>query len=436
MPWCRVLVLLSCACAVQGAPVYEFNGSLWHPIPNRRLLEKGGQETITLIADASTPMAEFSALLEGIAQSSSAKQLKFQLRSQQRNALVTLERVWEVSGEAARPGRFAVIATGPGGTSLAHMDAARNEPGQRSRLDPNLEGIQSFLNTAGRIFALPGAGVGEVVPAGMVVARSNCSFGQFLNVVQLLKQSGCRKMTFEVSDFVPDPAPDILVDLDTEVDLPEVKHAGSDVDGRGRIILTIDDDAVPMDQEGKKLVDDAAVGHYLSMRRKEVEKLGLIPRLHLRTVENLHFSHVRHAIRLAAREDIPEVVFVSLVLEQLQKQIQPKAVDKDFELELPAARPQDRQPAVVPFMIRIDKEETLFTSAGEKREQLDEAGTIHLLDARLALYTAAARVGKFEPVVEIVVDGEAGQERVVEVLNALARHAINRVTFPNPVGGR
>ncbi|HCQ32135.1 MAG TPA: hypothetical protein DIV54_01470, partial [Verrucomicrobiales bacterium] len=95
-----------------------------------------------------------------------------------------------------------------------------------------------------------------------------------------------------------------------------------------------------------------------------------------------------------------------------------------------------RQPAVVPFMIRIDKEETLFTSAGEKREQLDEAGTIHLLDARLALYTAAARVGKFEPVVEIVVDGEAGQERVVEVLNALARHAINRVTFPNPVGGR
>ncbi len=435
MSWRLLLVLFCAVCTLEAAPVYEFNGDLWHPIPNRKLLEKSGEETVTLMANASTPMSEFRALFEGIMQSSAARQLKFQLRSQQRNALVTLGRGLGESGATEGATHFALIATGPGGTSLAHMDPTRDLPGASARLDANLEGIQSFLNAAGRIFAIPEGRGEEGVPTGMIVVRSNCSFGQFLNVVQLLKQSGCRKMTFEVNDFVPDPAPDILVDLDSKVEMPVAQQVEKDVDERGRIVLTIDDDAVPMDEDGVKLDSDVAVRAYLSRCRKEVEKLGVTPRLCLRTVESLHFSHVRHAIRLAARENIHEVVFVSLVLEQFQKQIQPEFEGRDFELELPAADPREQQPGMAPLMIKIDQEGTVLAIVGERLEKLDEAGEIERLDARLALYVGAARAGKAEPLVQIVVDGKADHERVIEVLNALARHEINAVTFVDPGRG-
>ena len=152
-------------------------------------------------------------------------------------------------------------------------------------------------------------------------------------------------------------------------------------------------------------------------------------------MESLHFSHVRHAIRLAARENIHEVVFVSLVLEQFQKQIQPEFEGRDFELELPAADPREQQPGMAPLMIKIDQEGTVLAIVGERLEKLDEAGEIERLDARLALYVGAARAGKAEPLVQIVVDGKADHERVIEVLNALARHEINAVTFVDPGRG-
>ena len=79
MSWRLLLVLFCAVCTLEAAPVYEFNGDLWHPIPNRKLLEKSGEETVTLMANASTPMSEFRALFEGIMQSSAARQLKLSL---------------------------------------------------------------------------------------------------------------------------------------------------------------------------------------------------------------------------------------------------------------------------------------------------------------------------------------------------------------------
>ena len=119
---------------------------------------------------------------------------------------------------------------------------------------------------------------------------------------------------------------------------------------------------------------------------------------------------------------------MSLTREALGKQVQRK--ERDENLKLPKAAPQDQQPDIQPFFIKIDAKGSVFVNVGAAQERLDGGGEkLPKLDARIELYVAAARLGKAEPVVQIYVEGEAKHERVVDVLNILAKHDIEKVTF-------
>ena len=45
------------------------------------------------------------------------------------------------------------------------------------------------------------------------------------------------------------------------------------------------------------------------------------------------------------------------------------------------------------------------------------------------MYASAARAGDSQPLVQLYVEGDAKQQRVVDVLNALAKEKIAKVTF-------
>jgi biopolymer transport protein ExbD len=52
-----------------------------------------------------------------------------------------------------------------------------------------------------------------------------------------------------------------------------------------------------------------------------------------------------------------------------------------------------------------------------------------MLSQRLKQYAEGARSTKLQPLVQLYVDGDAKHQRVVDVLNALAKNQIDKVTF-------
>ena len=105
-------------------------------------------------------------------------------------------------------------------------------------------------------------------------------------------------------------------------------------------------------------------------------------------------------------------------------------------MSLPAAAPSTEQPKIEPMFIRVDAAGILYTGVGAGQQQLDQdAGSrlVPLLDSQLDLYSSAARSAGSEPLVQVYVDPGATQQRVIDVLNALAGASITSVTFTDLV---
>jgi biopolymer transport protein ExbD len=75
---------------------------------------------------------------------------------------------------------------------------------------------------------------------------------------------------------------------------------------------------------------------------------------------------------------------------------------------------------------------SVYAGAGPAQELMDTDTSVRdlpLLRQRLEVYSSAAKSANSQPLVQILVEGEAQQQRVVDVLNALAGAQINQVTF-------
>ncbi|MFP6894993.1 MAG: biopolymer transporter ExbD [Roseibacillus sp.] len=111
-----------------------------------------------------------------------------------------------------------------------------------------------------------------------------------------------------------------------------------------------------------------------------------------------------------------------------------KQKERDTSMRLPTIRRLSEQPDIQPFFIKVDDQGHIYANVGASQELLDRepAGDdrkLPLLDQRLDTYAAAARLGDDRPLVQIHVEGEALHQRVVDVLNLLAKYEINSVTF-------
>jgi biopolymer transport protein ExbD len=129
-----------------------------------------------------------------------------------------------------------------------------------------------------------------------------------------------------------------------------------------------------------------------------------------------------------------DVTFLLLIYFLVTSAIQVR--ETDLGMKLPAALPGDTQPTIEPMFIKIDAAGTIFTGVGASQQALDSDTSVRslpMLTGQLDMYASAARTANNTPLVQLWADSGATQQRVVDVLNALASQGIQSVTFTDLV---
>ena len=129
-----------------------------------------------------------------------------------------------------------------------------------------------------------------------------------------------------------------------------------------------------------------------------------------------------------------DVCFLLLIYFIVTSTITPR--ESDLGMSLPAANPSTEQPEIEPLFIKIDPGGAIFSGVGTSQQPMDSDPTVRdlpLLKSQLDLYSSAAKAANTKPLVQVWADGEATQQRVIDVLNALAGAGINTVTFTDLV---
>lgn len=146
----------------------------------------------------------------------------------------------------------------------------------------------------------------------------------------------------------------------------------------------------------------------------------------------------RHKKRTPYRDDPPQleisslidICFLLLIYFLVTSTLVPR--ETDLDMKLPSQVQSESQPEIEPFFIRIDANGAIYIGTGAAQQIMDtdtEVRNVPLLAASLDLYAAAARGANSTPLVQIYADGSASQQRVIDVLNALAKVKIASVTF-------
>ncbi len=125
-----------------------------------------------------------------------------------------------------------------------------------------------------------------------------------------------------------------------------------------------------------------------------------------------------------------DMVFLLLVYFLVTTTIQKR--EQDLDMTLPAAAPSQEQPPIEPMFIKVDAAGAVYAGSGPGQQLLDSDTSVRslpLLSQQLEMYASAAKAADSQPLVQIYAEGEATQQRVIDVLNALAGAQISKVTF-------
>lgn len=124
-----------------------------------------------------------------------------------------------------------------------------------------------------------------------------------------------------------------------------------------------------------------------------------------------------------------DVCFLLLIYFLVTSTIAPR--ERDLALSLPTPPSAPGSP-IDPMFIRVNEQGAVFTGTGLGERPMDNdpgSRDLPLLASQLDLYQTAARSTGETPLVQIWVDPGVTQQRVIDVLNALAAAGIARVTF-------
>lgn len=125
-----------------------------------------------------------------------------------------------------------------------------------------------------------------------------------------------------------------------------------------------------------------------------------------------------------------DICFLLLIYFLVSTTIVPR--ERDLAMSLPANQGKPTHPPIPPMVIRIDGQGVVFTGNGASEQQLDsypDSRDLPLLSNQLSLYRDAARSAGEEAKVMLRVDQDTRQQRVIDVLNALAAAEIISVAF-------
>ncbi|MDP4624331.1 MAG: biopolymer transporter ExbD [Akkermansiaceae bacterium] len=101
----------------------------------------------------------------------------------------------------------------------------------------------------------------------------------------------------------------IIVKTDPEVMPPIAKNSKAQEDGRGRIVINVWEDGTYTSENLVQLPDETAIFEVVKAQKAEIDKLGIVPKLHLRGDQDAVFKYSRAAIRSAAAAGVDQVVF-------------------------------------------------------------------------------------------------------------------------------
>lgn len=125
-----------------------------------------------------------------------------------------------------------------------------------------------------------------------------------------------------------------------------------------------------------------------------------------------------------------DVCFLLLIYFIVTSTIAPR--EQDLGLQLPGVGMSAEQPKIAPMLITISDTGTISATSGGEPQTLDNDPGLRelpLLNAQLELYVSGVNAAGEKPLVQIFASPEATQQRVIDVLNALAGAKINAVTF-------
>ncbi len=131
-----------------------------------------------------------------------------------------------------------------------------------------------------------------------------------------------------------------------------------------------------------------------------------------------------------------DICFLLLIYFIISTTIVPR--ERDLRMSLPGKQPIGTpQPQILPMVIRIDAKGAVHTGHGLTERELDthpESRDLPLLCSQLTLYNEAARSAGNEASIMLRVNEDTRQQRVVDVLNALAATGISAVAFDDLTG--
>lgn len=131
-----------------------------------------------------------------------------------------------------------------------------------------------------------------------------------------------------------------------------------------------------------------------------------------------------------------DVCFLLLIYFIVTSTITPR--ESDLDMALASSRPTpEAQPRIDPLFIRIEASGAILTGTDGLALPMDSDASMRelpLLGSHLGMYAQAARAAGSLPLVRIHADGASTQQRVIDVLNALAGAGISAITFTDLAG--
>lgn len=261
-------------------------------------------------------------------------------------------------------------------------------------------------------------------------------------------------MWFGVSFFLVPKLTEVQVLPDPSITPPVLTDGDNPNRSMGRIVVNIRNDGTVTGQDLQVLETDEAIAEYISKYRDKFDSEGLTPKLHLRGAEKSVFEHSRKVIKIAAEQNVTQVVFAvyenvsslasgengekpinldkyvapprSGLADSIADFFAPKPREQDIGMALPApVKLEDIGESI--FIIITAQGHILY---GKDKQLLDQDASVRELPLLKAeLENAKQRAGEKKVLVTMHTDPAVAQQRVIDVLNALAECGISSVTF-------
>jgi len=129
-----------------------------------------------------------------------------------------------------------------------------------------------------------------------------------------------------------------------------------------------------------------------------------------------------------------DVTFLLLIYFIVTTTLQKK--ETDLNMNLPGKAPVETQLDIPPMFIKLNNAGAVYVGTGAAEQLMDSDINVRdlpNLKSQLQLYKDASAATQSTPLVQVYVEDEARQQRVIDVINALAATGIKSITFTDLV---